>query len=95
MTAIVFHRCAYSTLPINGSADRTVSPEHSIQYPAALQEVGLPCDLLLDDTKQLFCLWSLTKIPELVNLHFEVFSGAHEFAYSDDGIGFVVKTITA
>ena len=35
------------TLLLHGEADKTVSPEHSLRYHAAMQKAGVPCDLLL------------------------------------------------
>lgn len=45
------------TLLIHGEADTTVSPEHSTRYYAAMQDAGIPCDLLfLKDTTHAFLL---------------------------------------
>ena len=35
------------TLLLHGEADTTVSPGHSLRYHAAMQQAGIPCDLLL------------------------------------------------
>ena len=45
------------TVLIHGEADTTVSPEHSLRYHGAMQNAGVPCNvLLLRDTRHAFLL---------------------------------------
>lgn len=55
--ALCVGRQCSPTLLIHGEADTTVSPEHSTRYYAAMQDAGIPCDLLfLKDTTHAFLL---------------------------------------
>lgn len=55
--ALCVGRQCSPTLLIHGEADTTVSPEHSTCYYAAMQDAGIPCDLLfLKDTTHAFLL---------------------------------------